>query len=367
VLFCRNRDSAAEIWTGRRAGPEGAKQDFGADEAFNIDELDKLLPGLLEGSDQIYYTLGLRADFDQRVIGWLDGLRRKSRSGVRPPSGVMALDHPIHEMRLFKSPAEQVVMRQAGQITAAAHRRAMLICQPGMYEYQLAADYSYDFNRHGGTHAYSPIVGGGRNACVLHYEHNDAVLRDGDLVLVDAGAEIAGYAADITRTFPVGVRFSAEQKAIYEIVLAAQAAAIDKVRPGNRWNEGHDAAVAVLSQGLIDLGLLTGPLSKVLEEQSYRRFYMHRTGHWLGMDVHDVGEYKTQGAWRALEPGMVLTVEPGLYIPAGSEGVDERWWNIGVRIEDDVLVTANGHDVLTIDAPKSVADIEALRTAGLAA
>jgi Xaa-Pro aminopeptidase len=283
---------------------------------------------------------------------------------VHPPDEIVSLELLLHEMRLFKSRSEIDTMRRAAEISAAAHRRAMRACRPGLLEYQLEAELSHEFISRGArSHAYPPIIGGGGNACILHYVENDAALADGDLVLIDAGAEYRGYAADITRTFPVNGRFSPAQRAVYELVLAAQHAAIAKVRPGNHWNDPHDAAVRVLTLGLVKLGLLKGEVRALIKNRAYQRFFMHRTGHWLGMDVHDVGDYKIGDSWRLLEPGMVLTVEPGLYIPAGSKGVAKKWWNIGVRIEDDVLVTRGGNEVLTHGAPKTVAEIEALMAA----
>lgn len=360
ILFCRERDPKMEIWNGPRAGLAGARTLHGADESFAIGDLQKVLPGLIENKKRIFYSPGLRPQFDHTLIEALNQVRSKARSGVHAPTEFAALEQPLHEMRLFKSKAELDAMRYAAKVSASAHRRAMQTCRPGMMEYQIEAELLHEFMRHGCRFpAYNSIVGGGANACTLHYNDNNARLADGDLLLIDAGAEHDYYAADITRTFPVNGRFSPEQKAVYEIVLKAQLAAIDKVRPGNHWNEPHEAAVRVLTEGLIKLGLLEGKPKQLIKDEAHRRFYMHRTGHWLGMDVHDVGEYKAGDSWRTLEPGMVLTVEPGLYIPAGSKGVLKKWWNIGIRIEDDVLVTRSGHEVLTAAAPKTVAEIEA--------
>lgn len=360
ILFCRERDPEKEIWDGRRAGPEGAVQRYGADDAFPIDDIDDILPGLLENKEKVYYSMGRHAEFDLRLIQWVNEVRAKSRTGVHAPGEFVALDHILHEMRLFKSAEEVRLMRRAAKISANAHRRAMRAARPGMMEYELEAELLYEFKKGGAEFpAYSPIVGSGENACILHYTENNAAMADGSLVLIDAGAEVDGYAADITRTFPVNGRFSGEQKAVYEVVLAAQAAALDQVAPGRHWNAPHDAAVRTLTQGLVDLGLLSGEVDGLIEKNAYRRFYMHRTGHWLGLDVHDVGDYKIDGEWRELEPGMALTVEPGLYIAANKD-IPERWSNIGVRIEDDALVTADGHEVLTADTPKTVADIEAV-------
>jgi Xaa-Pro aminopeptidase len=361
VLFCRERDEKRERWDGPRAGQEKAVQEFGADDSFPIADCEEILPGLLEECTRVFYAMGSNPDLDKRLAEWVNQIRGKSRTGVHGPVEFIALDHYLHEMRLYKSAAEVQRMRHAAKITAAAHVRLMQTCRPGMHEYELEAEFIHECATRGARfQAYPPIVGGGGNACVLHYVDNRDELADGDLVLVDAGCEYGYYASDITRTFPVNGRFNPAQRAIYELVLAAQEAAIAKVKPGNHWNDPHDAAVRVITKGLVDLGLLKGTLSRLIKEQTYATFYMHRTGHWLGMDVHDVGDYKVDGAWRELEPGMTLTVEPGIYIPAGIRGVPKRFWNIGIRIEDDVLVTADGHEVLTRDAPKAVAEIEAL-------
>ncbi|MDY6942843.1 MAG: Xaa-Pro aminopeptidase [Pseudomonadota bacterium] len=359
VLFCRDRDPEKEVWDGYRAGPEGACRDYGADDAFPIEDIDDILPSMLERTERVYYTMGTHGSFDQRLIGWLNRLRQQARAGVHIPWELVSLEHLLHEMRLFKGRAELSLMRKAGKLAARTHRQAMQRCRPGMFEYELAAEYTYEFAKQGCEHAYPPIVGAGGNGCVLHYIENSSQMKDGELVLVDAGAELNHYASDITRTFPVGGRFSDVQRAVYEIVLAAQQAAIDAVVPGCNWNQPHEAAVQVLCQGLVDLGVLKAPVEQVIESQAYRRYYMHRTGHWLGMDVHDVGDYKVGDQWRALEPGMVLTVEPGLYLRA-SDDLDPKWHNIGIRIEDDVLVTRNGPEVLTRDAPKSIVEIESV-------
>ncbi len=360
LLFCRDRDPKMETWHGRRAGPEGVVEHFGADDAFPIGDIDDILPGLLEGRDRVFYTMGTAPEFDKRVIGWVNGIRNQSRAGKHPPEEFVSLEHFAHDMRLYKSRAEIKTMRQAANIAARAHKRAMQVCEPGMMEYELEAEFLYAFRKAGGEPAYPSIVGGGENACILHYTENNAPLNKGDMVLIDAGVEHDYYASDITRCFPVSGRFSKAQRAIYELVLDAQLAAIEEVYPGNDWNAPHVAAVKVLTRGLVKLGLLKGRPAALIKEQAYQRFYMHRTGHWLGMDVHDVGDYKVGEAWRELEPGMVLTVEPGLYIPAHSKGVVRKWWNIGVRIEDDVLVTRDGYDVLSKATPKTVDEIETL-------
>ncbi len=361
VLFCRPRDPLRETWDGRRAGPEGACRNFDADQAFDIGELDQRMPELLRNRQRIYYGIGKQSEFDSRVMSWVNELRGQARAGVQTPSEFITLDHLLHEHRLFKSAAEIDTMRTAGKITAAAHVRAMQSCKPGMMEYQLEAEIHHEFMRNGARWpAYNSIVGSGANSCILHYTENDQKLRNGDLVLIDAGAEFDFYAADITRTFPVNGRFSGPQRAIYDLVLEAQFAAIEAVVPNNHWNQPHEAAQRVIVEGLIDLGILHGSYDEQLESGDFKRFFMHRTGHWLGMDVHDVGDYKIDDVWRQLEPGMVTTVEPGIYIAAGSEGVDESWWDIGVRIEDDAVVTAEGCEIITGDVPKQADDVEAL-------
>lgn len=364
VIFCRNRDKAKEIWDGYRAGPEGAKTHFGADDAFPIDDIDEILPGLIEGRDRIYYAMGRDTEFDLQVMGWVNQIRAKVRSGANPPGEFLDLCHLLHNMRLFKSPAELKLMERSAEIAANAHRRAMAQCKPGMFEYQLEAEILHEFAIHGARYpAYNTIVGGGENGCILHYVENAASLQNGDLVLIDAGCEYQYYASDITRTFPVNGVFSPEQRALYELVLRAQEAAMKQIEPGNHWNAPHEASVRVLTEGLRDLGLLSGELDELIESSAYKTFYMHRVGHWLGMDVHDVGDYKVAGQWRLLEPGMVMTVEPGLYVAPDNDDVEAKWRGIGIRIEDDVVVTDSGHYVLTSAAPKTVEEIEALMAA----
>ena len=361
ILFCRENDKKMEIWNGPRAGQDGAIEKYAADDSFPIEDIDDILPGLLENKEKVYYTMGVHPDFDQRVIKWVNHLREQSRQGVHTPGEFVALDHQLHDMRLYKSAAEIKVMRNAAKISAKAHIQAMQFCKPGLYEYQLEAELLHSFMHQGARFpAYSSIVGGGVNGCILHYVENRDVLKDGDLVLIDAGAELECYASDISRTFPVNGKYSKEQRALYEIVLAAQLAAIEQVKPGKHWNDPHEAAIKVITQGLIDVGILKGKLATLIKKEAYKDFYMHRTGHWLGMDVHDVGDYKVDEEWRVLEPGMVLTVEPGLYISADNDKVAKKWHNIGIRIEDDVLVTKNGHEVLSKDAPKDPDEIEAL-------
>lgn len=361
ILFCRDKDMEREIWDGFRYGPAAAVSEFGIDAAYSMSQLDEIAPQLMANQSKLFYSLGADAAWDARVTGWINQLRSQARTGVSVPDSIVDVRKLLDEMRLYKSEAEVALMRRSANIAAAAHQRAMQFTRPGMMEYEIESEFLHEFYRHGSqAPAYTSIVAGGANACTLHYNANNAKLRDGDLLLIDAGCELDGYASDITRTFPVNGKFSAPQKDLYELVLASQAAAISKVAPNNHWNAPHEAALDVLVRGLIDLGLCKGSHDEVLEKGSYRQFYMHRTGHWLGLDVHDAGEYKDQqGEWRMLEPGMTLTVEPGCYVrPA--ENVPEHFWNIGIRIEDDVLVTPEGCEVLTSAAVKSVADIESL-------
>lgn len=361
VLFCKERNPQKELWDGFLVGPDAVIEHYQLDDAFPVGDIDDILPGMIEGRSRVYYPLGMDQAFDTRVMDWVKVIRSKVRAGAHPPGEFVALEHLLHDMRLYKSAAEIKVMARAGQISAEAHCLAMKRARRGGYEYNLEAELIHTFMAHGArSTAYPSIVGGGANACVLHYIENAAPLNEGDLVLIDAGCELECYASDITRTFPVSGKFSAEQKALYEVVLAAQYAAIAAVRPGNHWNHPHEAALNVLTQGLIDLGLLAGSLDEALAAEAYKPFFMHRTGHWLGLDVHDVGDYKVGDAWRQLEPGMALTVEPGLYVAPGNTDVDEKWRGIGIRIEDDVVVTKDGCRVLSEAVPKTVADIEAL-------
>ena len=366
ILFVRERDPARETWDGRRAGPAGARRAYGADDAFPITDIDEILPGLMENRAKVFYSMGMYPEFDQRLVGWVNGLRTQARNGRHPPQEIVALDHVLHDMRLYKSRVEIGLMREAARIAARAHVRAMRSCRPGLKEYEVMAEIIHEFRLYNADTSYHPIVGGGANSCILHYRDNDQPLKAGDVLLVDAGCEYESYASDITRTFPVGGRFTPEQRAVYQIVLDANRAAIARVRPGNHWNEPHEAAVRVITHGLVKLGLLKGRPAKLERDGAYRRFFMHRTGHWLGMDVHDVGDYKIGDEWRVLEPGMALTIEPGIYIPAGTRGVPKRFHRIGVRIEDDVVVTKNGVEVLTDGAPKDVEAIERLMTAARA-
>jgi len=360
ILFCRAKDAEREMWDGARLGPEQARAAFGFDEAYPIEELDTMAPKLLADQPQAYCHLGADSHWDGRMIEWLNAVRAQARSGITAPGALLDVRALLDEMRLVKDAHEQATMRRAAQISTEAHKRAMRAARPGRAEYEIEAELLHEFRRRGAqAPAYTPIVAGGANACVLHYVSNDAALKDGDLLLVDAGCELDGYASDITRTFPVNGKFSALQRDFYQMVLSAQAAAIAAVKPGANWIAPHDAAVRVLAQGFIDCGLCQGSVDQVIESGAYKKFYMHRTGHWLGLDVHDAGEYKRDAQWRPLQPGMVLTVEPGCYIRAG-DGVPARYANLGIRIEDDVLVTPTGAEVLTQAAPKSVADIEAL-------
>ena len=361
ILCCRKRNKEKEIWEGAMEGPEGAVANYGADQAFPIDDINDLLPSLLGDVDRVYYPVAATHDFDGEVMAWVNTVRSKARSGVQAPSDFSDVSPLIHQLRLIKSEREIALMRASCELAAKAHVRAMKFCSAGVFEYQLEAEILHTFAMSGSrSAAYNTIVGGGNNACVLHYIDNADELKAGDLVLIDAGCELDFYAADITRTFPVNGVFSAEQAALYALVLKAQYAAIDAVSPGRRWNEPHDASVKVITEGLIGLGLLEGELDALIENGAYKRFYMHRVGHWLGMDVHDVGAYKVDGQWRELECGMAMTVEPGLYIPSDDESVDARWRGIGIRIEDDVVVTDGGCEVLTSGVPKEIAEIEAL-------
>lgn len=361
VLFCRERDPERELWDGLRAGQDGAIAHYGADDAFPIGDIDDILPGLIEGRDRVYYAIGTNETFDHQLMEWIKMIRSKARQGAQPPSEFVALDHLLHDMRLYKSANEVKVMRHAAEISARAHVNAMRASRAGLHEYHLEAELDYEFRKGGAKMpAYGSIVAAGKNACILHYRENDAALEDGDLVLIDAGCEIDCYASDITRTFPVNGKFSPEQKAIYELVLAANEEAFKHIAPGKHWNEAHEATVRVITAGLVELGLLEGDVDELIAAEAHKAFYMHRAGHWLGLDVHDVGDYKIGGEWRVLEPGMAMTVEPGIYIAADNQDVARKWRGIGVRIEDDVVVTKTGCEILTGGVPKTVAEIEAL-------
>jgi Xaa-Pro aminopeptidase len=359
MLFCREKDTEREIWDGFRYGPDAAREIFDFDEAHPIEELDEILPDLASDRPALYTPLGLFPDWDRRVTDLLNAVRARARTGVSAPGEIVDVRQTLDVLRLVKDAHELALMRRAASISAAAHRRAMERTRPGWFEYQVEAELAHEFLSSGAQEvAYSPIVAGGPNACVLHYRDNNRQLLDGELLLIDAGCEYRGYASDITRTFPVNGKFTGPQKAIYELVLAAQQACIDAVKPGAEFHDYHKVAERVLAQGYIDLGLCKGRLDDVLANGTFKQFYMHRAGHWLGMDVHDAGAYQVNGASQRLAPGMVLTVEPGTYIrPA--DNVPAEFWDIGVRIEDDVLVTASGVENLTSAAPKSVADVEA--------
>ncbi len=358
LLFCRPRDADRERWDGPRLGLDRARDELGLDDAFPIDDLDDILPGLMEGCDRVYHLVGKDVTLDQRIIGWRNRLRAEHK-GQSGPGEIISLEHLLHEQRLIKSRDEIRDMQRAARISADAMTRAMRACRPGMNETELHAELVYEFQRNGCPPAYLPIVAGGSHALTLHYIRNDQPLPDDGLVLIDAGCEFDGYAADISRTFPVSGRFSGPQRELCELVLAAQRAAIDEVRPGKPFEAFHNAAVRVLTQGLIDLGLLTGSVDDNIEQTRYRRFFMHKTGHWLGLDVHDVGDYRIEGQSRLLEPNMVVTVEPGLYIGSGDD-IPDRWRNIGIRIEDDIRVTQDEPDNLTDSVPAGPDDIEAL-------
>ena len=375
ILFCREKNPEREIWEGFRHGPEGARVAFGFDAAFPIAALDAVLPKLLEDQPAVFYGLGTNPALDTQIRHWLEKVRGQSRSGVTAPSAAYDVASMINEMRLVKDATELAIMQRAAAVTGAAHARAMRVARAGQHEYEIEAELLHEFRRNGSDFpAYTSIVATGKNACVLHYRAGASVVQPDDLILIDAGCELDGYASDVTRTFPASGRFSAAQRTLYEIVLAAQSAAIAEVRPGRRFMDGHNAAVRVLAQGMLDTGLLdtnkVGALDDVIANGGYRQFYMHRTGHWIGMDVHDVGEYRELGEvgagpvegaekpWRILHPGMTLTVEPGLYVRPAA-GVPEQFWHIGIRIEDDVAVTDGDANVMSASAPKTVAEIEA--------
>ncbi|WP_334136365.1 Xaa-Pro aminopeptidase [Acinetobacter schindleri] len=366
-LFCRERDREMEIWNGYRAGVDGAVDDYEADEAYAIDLLDEEILEKLQNKDKLFYRVGHSAEFDARVAKWIAQASSESRRGKSAPAQIVQLDRIVDEMRLHKDANEIELMQIASDISAEAHTRVMQTVRPGMMEYALEAELNYVFGKNGCVPSYNSIVGGGENACILHYVENDKELKDGDLVLIDAACEYQFYASDITRTFPVNGKFSPEQKALYNIVLDAQIAAINAVQIGNSYKEPHNVAVRILVQGLLDLGIMQGKIEEIIETESFRQFYMHGTGHWLGMDVHDVGAYKTNGEWRSYEEGMVVTVEPGLYIAPDDETVDPKWRGIGIRIEDDVVATQNGPLVLTAKVVKTVEDIEALMAKAYAA
>ncbi|PCJ49346.1 MAG: Xaa-Pro aminopeptidase [Gammaproteobacteria bacterium] len=356
IMFNRERDLVKETWHGRRAGQQGVMDKFNAADAFPVDDIDDILPGLMEGRETIYCAIGANKEFDERIIGWLSGASQGE---------IIDISHALHDFRLYKSASEIKLMRKAAEISAKAHIRAMEKARPGLYEYQIEAELLHEFATSGARFpAYNSIVASGDNACILHYVENESELKDGDLLMIDAGAEVDLYAADISRTFPVNGRFSEPQKIMYNWVLKAQLAAIETIKPGACWNAPHEAAVKILTKGLVEMGILKGKVSSLIKNEAYKAFYMHKTGHWLGLDVHDVGDYQVGGEPRVLEPGMVLTVEPGLYVPLNAKKVAKRWKGMGIRIEDDVLVTKNGFDVLSKNAPKTIPDIEAVMSKG---
>lgn len=362
ILFNRPNNEMEEIWNGKRAGQQGAQAYYGANEAYSITEFKQKLPELISGRQTIYYPIGRYAVLDKQLFELVKTTRQQTRAGTKPLLSLSSIEHYLHDMRLFKTDAEMAVMREAAAISIQAHQRAIQACRPGLYEYQLEAELLHTFYQHGArTVAYESIVAGGANACILHYTENNAQLNAGDLVLIDAGCEYQHYASDITRTFPVSGHFSAEQKAVYDIVLQAQINAIAAIKPGVDFNTMQTICIRTITEGLIDLKILQGQVEELIEQKAYSKFYMHGSSHWLGMDVHDVGQYKNNGQWRLLEAGMVFTVEPGIYIAANNPVVDKKWWNIGIRIEDDVLVTKQNCEVLTAALPKTTIDLEALR------
>ena len=361
VLFCQEKDKTRELWTGILMGPEQAIKQLKIDDAFPIGDIDDILPGLIEGRERVYSSMGKDQRFDQRVMDWVKVVRGKARQGAQPPGEFLVLDQLLNEMRLIKSAMEIKLMEKAGVISAEAHKRAMAICRPGLKEYELEAEIVHEFMRSGSrAPAYNNIVAAGKNACILHYIENDSTIKDGDLVLIDAGCEYEYYAADITRTFPANGVFSKEQKALYEICLDAQLQAIAAVQPGAPWDGPHNVTVEVITTGLVALGLLKGDVQALIKSEAYKDFYMHRAGHWLGIDVHDVGDYKIEGKWRLMEPGMVTTIEPGIYVAPDNTNVDKKWRGIGIRIEDDVVVTRTGDRVLSDGVPKTIEGIERL-------
>lgn len=361
ILFCQEFDEKKALWEGACTGLEGATEHYVADDAFPIDDVDEILSGMLENKHKVFYPIGRDGELDQQIMEWINHIRKNSRNGVSAPGELLSLEHVLHEMRLFKSATEIKLMRRAIEVSGKAHKRAMQQCTPGLYEYQIESEIVHEFMQAGlRATAYPSIVAGGKNACILHYVDNKDRLKKGDLLLIDAGVECEHYAADITRTFPVSGKFSSAQKQLYQLVLDTQIAAIAQVQPGIPWNKAHDESVRVLTQGLVRLGLLKGNVAKLIKNEKYKQFYMHKIGHWLGMDVHDVGDYKLVDEWRLLEPGMVLTIEPGLYIPADCKTVDSKWRGIGIRIEDNLLVTKNGNEVLSAAIPKEITEIETL-------
>ncbi len=358
IIFCQDKEPDKERWSGYRVGVQGAQSELGADHAYSIVEASIKLPQLFKGVQTLYYLVGSHPAFEGKLFSWIQSLRQMQRQGITPPERYFDLRVLLDEFRVVKDQAELELMRKAADITMDGHRRAMQTAKPGLYEYHLEAELQYAFCQGGSrSAAYNSIVASGSNACVLHYVKNNCELKDRDLVLIDAGAEYQNYAADVTRTFPINGQFTAEQQAIYELVLASQLKAIETIKPGAAWDVMQKTIVEVLVTGLVDLGILQGEVSSLIEQEAYKPFYMHNSGHWLGLDVHDTGHYKIKNKWRPLKENMVLTVEPGIYIDHDNESVPEKWRGIGVRIEDDVVVTESGVEVLTEALPKTVSDI----------
>lgn len=360
ILFVRARNAEREIWDGRREGPEGAVKNYRAQQALPMAEFEAWLPKLLAGRSRVHYNLGEHPQLDHKITSSVRHIREISRRGAAAPTEIVALEASLHEMRLIKSANEIAILETACEVSAEAHCRAMHGARAGLYEWQVAAEIHDHFSRHNMDCGYGTIVGSGANACILHYVENNAPLKNGDLLLIDAGGELQGYTADITRTFPVSGKFSKAQQAVYEVVLEANKAAIKTLKPGASAGKPHEVATRVLTEGMIAIGLLKGEPQDLIKQDKQKQFFMHGTGHWLGMDVHDVGRYKLNGEYRKFESGMVMTVEPGIYIAPGTKGVDEKYWGIGIRIEDDVLITEKGPAVLTSGVPKEVSDIERL-------
>ncbi len=359
LLFCREPEHDLERWHGKVTGPEQATQLFGMDDAFPVDDIDDILPGLIEGKSKLYYAMGAHPEFDSKVIFWVNSIAQDHRSGTQSPGEFIQLGQFLHELRLFKSRREIEILKAAAGISAKSHLRAMGVLGPGMMEYELEAELQYQFSVSGvKDSAYPSMVAGGRNAGVFHYIENDRELQAGELVLIDAGCEYECYASDVARTLPVSGTFDSYQAMLYEIVLKAQLAAIEQIRPGNHWNHPHEAAVLEVTRGLVEIGILEGDVEALIAAGAHREFYMHRTGHWLGLDVHDVGEYEIGGQWRVFEQGMVCSIEPGIYIPMDATQVPQEYLGIAIRIEDNVLVTRDGHQVLTDAIPRTIVEIE---------
>lgn len=359
IVFSKPHDPEKELWEGFMVGQEGARRDYGADQAFPIDQLDAMMPGLLANRKQVYFDIGRDIDFDNKIIKWINTLKGMVRAGIHAPKELIDAAKILHEMRMFKDSVEIGLMKKSASIAVSAHARAMQACRPGMFEYEIAAEILYEFIRHGGNSpSFETIVGSGPNSCILHYSDNNKRIDDGDIIVVDAGVEYEYYSSDITRTYPANGKFTPEQKAIYEVVLNAQTEVIAMLKPGVTWMDAHETSERVITEGLVELGLLKGSINELLEKKACKAFYMHRIGHWIGLDNHDVGEYKPNASWRIFEPNMITSVEPGIYIADNHPLADKKWWNIGVRIEDDILLTENGCEVITKGLPKTVEEIE---------